>query len=297
MLEVGGTHVTAARVDARSLQVDTDSVRRYPVDGAASADTILGAIAGAAGGVGPDHSGRWGVAMPGPFDYAAGIAWFSGVGKFDALYALDVRAELSARVRPAPVRLDFVNDADAFVLGEWAVGAVAGTSRCAGITLGTGIGSGFVVDGIAVHEGPGVPPGGRAHEISVDGVPLEDLVSRRAIRTAYAARTAAARSANGAGPLIDVAEISALARTGSLDAIVVLEAAMATLGAALGPYLARFEPDRVVIGGSMSASWDLYEPWFAAGCSSAGVAVPPTAVAFAATNAGLSGAAVHAARS
>ena len=32
----------------------------------------------------------WGVAIPGPFDYQSGVGLFAGVGKFEALYGVDV---------------------------------------------------------------------------------------------------------------------------------------------------------------------------------------------------------------
>ena len=41
----------------------------------------------------------------------------------------------------------FVNDAEAFGLGEWRAGAARGRRRAVAITLGTGVGSVFVADG------------------------------------------------------------------------------------------------------------------------------------------------------
>ena len=282
-MEVGGTHVTCARVDAGSMQVEAGNAHRRDLVAGADADSILDTLAASANEVAAAHNGQWGIGMPGPFDYPAGVGRFEGVGKFDALYGVDVRTALAERIGPRPRRIDFLNDADAFVLGEWAVGALAGAVRCAGLTLGTGVGSGFVVDGAVVHEGAGVPRDGRANHITVDGRPLEDFMSRRAIRAAYEVVTG-----DGAA---DVAEIADLARSGSSDAISVLASALRALGAAVGPYLQRFEPQMVVIGGSMSASWPLFEPWFIQGCTDADPVAPRTAVANDATHAGLSGAA------
>lgn len=255
-LEVGGTHVSAALIDVADWSIVPGTVSRRSLDGQASADALLDAFAGAAGSLGVRASSQWGVAMPGPFDYQRGIALFEDVGKFDSLRGVDVRAALCDRIRPTPESVSFLNDADAFMLGEWLHGAATGYRRCAAVTLGTGVGSGFLADGQIVGSGPDVPPDGRAHRLFVDGRPLEDVVSRRAIRAAYRRATGDAHA--------DVREIAERARGGEPAARDVIDTAMRLLGAALAPYFRRFGAEVVVIGGSMSASWDLFGPAFVA---------------------------------
>jgi glucokinase len=226
------------------------------LDSSAAASTIIDAFVTVADSAHAPPAARWGVAMPDPFDYAAGIARFEGVGKFDALFGLDIGAALREQVRPRPSTIGFINDADAFTLGEWLNGAGTGATRCTGLTLGTGVGSGWVADGLIVDSGPDVPPGGRAHRLFADGAPLEDVMSRRAIRRAYLTAT---------GIEADVAEICERARAGEAAARAVLEHALHTLGITLGPLLSRFGAEVVVVGGSMAGSWDVLGPPFAAG--------------------------------
>ena len=307
VLEVGGTHVSAALVDPVSWSVR--AATRLELDADASAEALIGAFAAAAATVAAPDGAVWGCAMPDPFDYERGIGQFEGVGKFTSLRGVDVGAALRERLR-APVA--FLNDADAFVLGEWAAGSLRAVARCAGITLGTGVGSGWLVDGVPVD--PGVPPGGRIHRMSIDGRPLEDVVSRRAIRRAYAAAggTAAdeagqadgvgasdgageadrAGASDGAGTA-DVREIAEAARAGDALSRRVLDGAMSALGRVVGQCVAAFGPHALVIGGSMSASWDLLEPAFRSG---AGNGLPPISVAVDSDRAPLVGAAVHASR-
>src|SRR5579859_5335999 len=173
VLEVGGTHVSAALVDSHTWAVVTQS--RVDVDGSGDAATILDTWAAAAAALRAVPGASWGVAMPDPFDYARGIARFRDVGKFDALDGLDVGAELAQRLGGEPSFV-FLNDADAFVLGEWTQGAAEGCARCVAITLGTGLGSGWLVDGRVTTEEPGVPTLGRARTLSIDGVGLEEVV-------------------------------------------------------------------------------------------------------------------------
>jgi glucokinase len=91
----------------------------------------------------------------------------------------------------------------------------------------------------------------------VDGAALEETMSRRALRRAYAASTG--------GTEADVLEITERARDGEGAAISVLRYGFAGLGQAMGPAMQAFRADVIVIGGSMSASWELYEPWFREG--------------------------------
>jgi glucokinase len=254
-LEVGGTHVSAALIDVTEWRIVPDTLSRRPLDGEASARALLAAFVGAARTL-ETGAARWGVAMPGPFDYEHGVALFEDVGKFDSLRGVDVHAALCAGISPRPESVSFLNDADAFLLGEWLHGAATGYRRCAAVTLGTGVGSAFLADGEIVGSGPEVPPGGRAHRLYIDGRPLEDVVSRRSIRSAYRTATGDAEA--------DVRDIAARARGGDHLARQVIDTAMGLLGTAMSPYLSRFGAEVVVVGGSMSASWDLFGPAFIA---------------------------------
>jgi glucokinase len=279
VLEVGGTHVTAALVDPDGWRVTQST--RYHVDADATAAALLERFHRAGNALRVPPGTVWGVAMPDPFDYATGVALFEGVGKFASLRGVDVGAALRDRLKG---RFTFVNDADAFMLGEWVAGAATGSRRSAGITLGTGVGSGWLVDGRVVD--PGVPPGGRLHRLDIAGRPLEDVVSRRAIRRAYAEAGGAAEA--------DVKEIAEAARTGDATARRVLDAAMTALGRVVGRTVNAFRADVLVIGGSMSASWDLFAPAFRAGALGCGL--PRITLAADSEHAPVIGAALHAHR-
>jgi len=264
VLEVGGTHVSAALVDADAGTL-VGAAHRRDLDSTAPAADTVDALVDAAGALSVPDAATCAVAMPDPFDYARGVALFDGVGKFESLSGLDLRAVLSARLPGHPRLIVFVNDADAFALGEWAHGAAARCRCCVGLTLGTGVGSGWIVDGRIVASGPGVPPDGRVHRLEIAGAPLEDTVSSRAIRRAYRAATGDAAS--------DVRAIVDRARQGDPAARMVVGHAMRALGGALGPCLRDFGADVVVVGGSMAGSWDVLGPWFRSGFPTA--AEPP----------------------
>jgi glucokinase len=257
-IEVGGSHVTAAPVDAAAHAVWPGRSReRCRLEPGAERDALLGAIIGAARAAGVGEAARCGVAVPGPFDYPAGVAHYTGVGKFESLAGVDVGAVLHDAL-PGP-RFAFVNDAAAFLLGEAAAGAALGHARAMAITLGTGVGSAFLADGVIVADGAGLPPGGEVHHIRVDGRPLEDVVSTRAIVDAY--RRTAGDAAGGGD---DVRTIAERARTGDAAAAAALGTALGQLGAVLAPLAAGFGATVLVVGGSMAGSWDLVRPVLAA---------------------------------
>ncbi|MBO0916517.1 ROK family protein [Streptomyces laculatispora] len=272
VLEIGGTHVTGALVDMAVGTPVAHSVVRRPMAADAGARRILDTIAEAARHVGAPDGAEWGIALPGPFDYVSGIGRFRGIGKFEALHGVDVGAELRVRL-PRPRALSFLNDADAFAMGEHHAGAAAGQDRAVCITLGTGIGSSFLHHGRPVTEGPGVPTEGRAHRVTVDGLPLEEVVSRQAVRARYAR----AASLDGRAGVPDVGAIAALARGGDPCASATISGCFDALGRALAPWCAVFRPKVMVVGGSMAASWDLIGPALSAGLTTGADSAGPGA--------------------
>lgn len=255
VLEIGGTHVTSALVDLCGGHVLAGSAHREQLSGDAPAEEIIGTIAQCARQLNVTAAAHWGVAVPGPFDYARGIALFEKVGKFDSLRGMDVGAALCRALPGMMGSLTFLNDADAFGLGEYINGAASGCDRAAAITLGTGVGSCFIAGARIVENDPSVPPEGRADLLTWEGHPLEDIVSRRGIRASYAARRGLPVQ-----NVDDVRTIAAAARRGDTTAGEVLNDAFVVLGKVLSPWLARFGASALVVGGSMAASWDIVEP-------------------------------------
>jgi glucokinase len=86
-----------------------------------------------------------GVGAPGPLDRGSGMVLLTpNLGWVN----LPLRDILAARLE-LPTALD--NDANCAVLGEWWRGAARNTRHAIGITIGTGIGGGIVIDGRLYH--------------------------------------------------------------------------------------------------------------------------------------------------
>jgi glucokinase len=283
-LDIGGTHVTAGRVDIRSATVDAGTRIRIPFPPTGE-PPVLGRIVEAAVAVATPEVRHLGVAAPGPFDYDAGVCWIPH--KLAGLYGVDLRRALGSAVDLATDNaITFVNDAEAFLLGEWWAGAAREHARAVGLTLGAGLGSAFLEDGRIVRSGPRVPAGGELYRRSFRGAPVEETISRGALLTRYGARP---------HEKLDVDELATRARAGDARARLAFRELAADLAELLVSPLEAFAPSCLVVGGSIAHAWDLLEPALAERLA----AFRPLVVTRAARidDAPLLGAARHAARS
>jgi glucokinase len=214
---------------------------------ASSRAELLRDISRAAISIARPEVGRFGVAVPGPFDYAAGVSQIEH--KLRALYGVDLRSSLCEvlQIRDATA-VRFLNDADAFVLGEWWAGAARSHARTAGITLGTGLGAAFLAEGAIVRTWAGIPAGGALWEQSFRGAPVEQTISSGAVAASYPRGAVACE------------EIAARANAGEPSARRVFEQLGDALAEFLTPWLRSFEPTCLVVGGSIAHSWDLFAP-------------------------------------
>lgn len=236
VLDVGGTTLTAAVVvgDVVVGEPVRDSSRQD-----ADVDTILAGFVAML----DRASAGWLVeaaviAMPAPFDYALGISHMEH--KFAALEGTDVGAALSAATG---MNLVFVNDAEAAAFGGWIeLGRPA--APVAMVTLGTGVGSGLIVDGSPIgHNDLWRAP-------YLDGI-VEDRVSSGALRRAVERRTGRAES---------VADVAAFADAGDAAAAHDFETYGAHLGAAIAGYFADVELESISVSGGLTGAWHLIEP-------------------------------------
>jgi glucokinase len=248
-LEIGGTHASAARVDLAGRSIEPRSRIRVSLPADGDRSELLAAVSRAASSIARPDVSRLGVAVPGPFDYRSGVSKIAH--KLRGLYGVDLRSELSGVASLTdPTAIRFLNDADAFLLGEWWAGAARGHARAVGITLGTGLGSAFLEDGRIVRTGAGVPPDGALYELPFRGGPVEETISSKGLLARY-----------GAGPedSISVEELAGRAKAGERSARHVFDELGQRLGEFLTPWLRAFEPSCLLVGGSIARSWELFE--------------------------------------
>lgn len=276
-LDVGGTQIKAGAV-ANGELIEA-SVGHYE----SQADLAAGPMIDHLAAIFADIVGRTGaqagvdglgIAFPGPFDYETGISRIRGLGKFDALYGLNVGALLAAKLRAgertsgwlAPhFRIAFENDAALFGLGEAGPGGAAeGAERVVCLTIGTGLGSCCLESGRLVKKRADVPDEGWLYTVPYkDGI-ADDYISRRGIL-----RLAAQLGFEDIS--MDVKDYAALADAGDAPALRLFERFGGRMADILLPSLQRFRPDLVVLGGQISKSAHLFVPAFRLALEHAGL--------------------------
>ncbi|MBK9758905.1 MAG: ROK family protein [Flavobacteriales bacterium] len=153
------------------------------------------------------------------------------------------------------------NDANAAALGEWKYGAGRGTNDLLVVTLGTGLGSGFIIDG-RLLLGPHGNAGELGHTIAVmDGRMctcgrrgcLEAYVSIRGIRQTYLelADSSELLQQEGVKPIADAAQ------NGDDAAVQAFRDTARWLATALANAVAFSVPERIVLFGGIARNGDV----------------------------------------
>src|SRR6218665_296643 len=244
-IDIGGSHITVCLVDLQSRTVIEGSELRHYVDSSAIANEVITSWAAPVQEVNKRAGfkpGRIGIAMPGPFDYEKGICLIKGLAKYEHLYGLNVKELLADPLGITAKHIRMVNDATAYLIGEHQLGCGKGAASVLGITLGTGLGSAWHMNGCLTDGDLYCFP-------FREGV-AEDYVSTRRLLKAYAEQK---------GEKIEsVREMSEAARTGDEAAATVFR----QFGEALGEIiLHRFSPllpELLVIHGNISRSAELF---------------------------------------
>lgn len=174
------------------------------------------------------------------------------------LDGVPVRRELSRRLK-LPVVVE--NDANAFVLGEWWKGAAKGAKVAAGLTLGTGVGGGLVLDGHVFRGAHGFAAEFGHIVTDVHGLPCR--CGARGCLEAHVSGTALARivADAAAAQSLDV-EPTAKAlfehgRRGEDWANELLDDVANRLGVGLAGLVNALNPDIIVLGGSVARDFDV----------------------------------------
>jgi glucokinase len=148
-VDIGGTNTVVAAVPFQGgLPTALRSFETRPERGAdavvnevaEAADSVIQEALGVEGGSRDDVLGV-GIGCPGPLDLKTGVV---GATPNLGWEGYPIRDRIGQALK-LPASLD--NDANCATYGEWWQGAGRGTSSLVGVTLGTGIGGGFIENG------------------------------------------------------------------------------------------------------------------------------------------------------
>jgi predicted NBD/HSP70 family sugar kinase len=143
------------------------------------------------------------------------------------------------------------------LLGQWAQAGLDALGACPDVQIShTGLGSGFIDDGQIICAGDTVPPEGQIWNVPFrDGI-SEDYAAGRVIVSAYRARV---------GVKLNAAQVARRALEGDADAKAVYAELGRNLAEIMAPWVARFQPDAMVVGGNVARSWELLREPLSAG--------------------------------
>lgn len=206
-----------------------------------------------------------GIGSPGPLDRSRGMVIVSpNLGWRD----FPLRDEIGGRVN-LPASLD--NDANCATLGEWWCGAAKGGRNVVGITIGTGIGGGLIIDGKLYHGSSDAA--GEIGHTTIDSTGRRCKCGNYGCLEAYASGPAIAERArealdvDGSSILLDLVEgdpsrITSLAvfeasKRGDPVALEVVRDTAHFLGVGIANLINILNPDIVVVAGGVTQAGDL----------------------------------------
>lgn len=235
-LDVGGTKISSGLLDR-----DGNVVRRSElVSPGSSEEDVLAALDGAVEALLGDEIQAIGFGIPSNLERGTSRILRATNLPFDDF---DLVGHASVRFG-LPVGVE--NDANAAALAEWRLGAGRGTTTLVMLTLGTGVGGGFVLDNRLYRGWAEV-----GHiVVQADGPLCQGTCHGRGHLETLASGSAADRAAAELyGADVDGRVLVERAWEGDQDARACLSEMGGFLGAAIGSLANLFDPDLVVVGG------------------------------------------------
>ncbi len=259
-VDIGGTKIAVGAIDAAGRLVAREETPTAAARGfddamervAALLERFRQQIAEPMRGVG--------IGCTGPVDPFRGT-----IGDVDFLPGWKDANPVAALASRLHLEVAMENDADAAALAEAAWGAGRGRKSLIGVTVGTGIGAGILINGAIYRGVDGAHPEIGHHVIDDTGPACscgargcwESFASGPAIAARYA-RTA--KVAHSPYPELNTRQICELARAG--DALALKEVARAGryLGIGIANLITLYVPELIVLSGSVMNSVDLFLP-------------------------------------
>ncbi len=255
-IDIGGSHITCQLFDSEANHLLEDSKVRVEVDGNGSKDSIIeswvNAIRQTASKVNIKELKGIGFAMPGPFDYLNGVAWFDkNVDKFHNLTGVDVKTELLQKLDlPANFPIRFLNDAASFAVGVANVEPASKYKRIIALTLGTGFGTTFIKNGLPVAGEEGIPEDGFLYHIPFQKSIADEYFSTRWFLNEY--KNQSEKEISGVKELAELAANDETAKE-------MFSLFGKNLGSFLIPWIQKFKAECIVMGGNISNSFPLFK--------------------------------------
>jgi glucokinase len=252
-VDVGGSHISSAAVDLETLKIIPETKHSAKVNNKASKEGILlnwsEAINKTLKCLRLGEPISIGFAMPGPFQYKIGVAKFEVNDKYENLYNVSIPDELLGFLNSKNVKIRFLNDASAFGVGVSVMEKAKNFSKTIAITLGTGFGSAFIKDGIPQIQSDDVPKGGCLWD-----KPYKDSIGDEYFSTRWCIKRYREISSK------QVKGVKEIAEANNEYSRAVFEEFGSNLAEFMTPFLQKYQPDLIVLGGNISLAHEFFLP-------------------------------------
>ena len=233
-VDLGGTNLRAGKVSRGQLGPFTTAA----VSSQAAEQIVCRELIDIIAGLFDSHTEGIGVAVPSVVDAQQGIVY--AVENIPSWKEVHLK-EILEHEFDVPVSIN--NDANAFALGELYFGAGLGCQDLVGITVGTGLGAGIVIDG-KLHDGRNCGAG------EIGCIPY-----RKHTLEYYCSGSGLERIWGMSG-----SDLYSMACEGDSRALDIFHEFGLLMGDAVTIALLCYDPQIIVIGGSVSRSFSFFQP-------------------------------------
>ena len=232
-VDLGGTNMRAGRIENGELvEVSAKSVPKTD-----DANVVLDLLIDTITSVLTDGVSAIGIGIPGILDKKSGVIF--DIANIPSWKEIKLKKELNNHF-DLPIYLD--NDANCFARGESIFGKAQDVENVVGLTLGTGMGAGVIING-KLHSGL-MCGAGELGELPYLNANYEKFCSGQYFRDI--------RNTTG-----EIAYNKA--EEGDLEAIEIFESYASHLAKAIEMVILTYAPDKIVMGGSVSKSKKYFE--------------------------------------
>lgn len=257
---IGTSHIISALVDLKDYSIVGETIQRNIVDPKSSYPMVISSWADAINKSlrGHDRSEvRIGIGIPGPLDYAKGVSWITGLGKYESLYGKNIRNVLASSLGVGAHQIKFKNDAACFLKAEVEAAALERHGKAVGIMLGTGLGTGRYFKGVAEDAEMWASP--------MKSSMAEDLLSTRWFVTRYLELT---------GTQVNGVKDLAAAYPSDQNAQKIFHEFADNFGEFLSAFIRKEQAQLVILGGNISLAHEYFLPQVMHHLTKYGIHVP-----------------------
>ena len=250
-IDVGGSHVTVSVIENSTVGKLPPTLIRKEINAKENATAIVSAIGNCITEIlnGEVTIDAVGIAFPGPFNYDKGVSEIRGVGgKFETIFGIHMQQALKNFTGLNKLPFVFANDADCFAEGAYFRHQLK-SKRTVFLTLGTGFGSAFMIDGNLAKKHPDVAENGVFYNKPFLNAIADECFSTRWLLAEY-------RRISGES----IKSVKAIAALNSDASNAVFKNFGANMGTFLFPWFEKFGCEELVIGGNISKARALFMP-------------------------------------